>query len=249
MKDIAQNVIRNQLAGVPGAAVPQPFGGRWRQIMLYVDPFKLESRQLSLMDVVRSMNESNLVLPAGDVQIGRFDYNIYANSQVSKVEDINRRARSNCTGRHPVRVSDIGVAKDAYTLQYNAVRVDGQRSVYLPVLKQGGDSNTIAVVDGVREKLTKLFDVPRSLTSRVVFDQSQFVKTAIATLLHEGGIGLFLTCLMILIFLGSMRATVAVFFSIPLSALATFIALQLGRQFDQQHGAGRAGAGVLAADR
>jgi multidrug efflux pump subunit AcrB len=106
--------------------------------------------------------------------------------------------------------------------------VDGQRSVYLPVLTQGGGANTIQVVDGVREKLTKLFDVPSSLVSRVVFDQSQFVKTAIATLLHEAGIGLFLTCLMILIFLGSMRATVAVFFSIPLSALTTLIALKLG---------------------
>jgi hypothetical protein len=82
LKDLAQNVVRNQLAGVPGAAVPQPFGGRWREIMLYADPYKLEARQLSLMDVVRAMNESNLILPAGDVQIGRYDYNIYANSQV-----------------------------------------------------------------------------------------------------------------------------------------------------------------------
>jgi multidrug efflux pump subunit AcrB len=113
-------------------------------------------------------------------------------------------------------------------MQYNLVRVDGQRSVYLPVLMQGGGANTIQVVQGVRDKLTKLFDVPQSLVSRVVFDQSQFVKTAIASLMHEAGIGLFLTCLMILIFLGSMRATVAVFFSIPLSALATLIALKLG---------------------
>jgi len=155
------------LAGVAGAAVPQPFGGRWREIMLYADPFKLEARQLSLMDVVRAMNDSNLILPAGDVQIGQFDYNIYANSQVAKVDDINR-VPIKMTGENPVRVSDIGVAKDAYALQYNAVRVDGQRSVYLPVLKQGGDSNTIAVVDGVRERLKGLFDVPPSLMSRVV---------------------------------------------------------------------------------
>jgi multidrug efflux pump subunit AcrB len=136
LKDTAQNVIRNQLAGVPGAAVPQPFGGLSRQIMLYVDPTKLESRQLSLMDVVRSMGESNVVLPAGDVQIGRLDYNIYANSQISVVNDINQ-APLKLTGQSPVRVSDIGFAKDAYASKYNAVRVDGQRSVYLPVLKQG----------------------------------------------------------------------------------------------------------------
>jgi multidrug efflux pump subunit AcrB len=227
LKDTAQNVIRNQMAGVPGAAITQPFGGRWRQIMLYVDPYKLESRQLSLMDVVRAMGESNVVLPAGDVQIGRFDYQIYANNQMTKMDDINQ-APIKLTGESPVRVSDIGTAKDAYTLQYNAVRVDGQRSVYLPILKQGGDSNTIAVVDGVREKLKHLVDAPSTLASEVVFDQSQFVKTAISTLLHEGGIGLLLTCLMILIFLGSMRATLAVSFSIPISACAAFIALQLG---------------------
>jgi len=227
LKDLAQNVVRNQLAGVAGAAVPQPFGGRWREIMLYADPFKLEARQLSLMDVVRAMNESNLILPAGDVQIGKYDYNIYANSQVAKVADISS-VPVKVSGQNPVRVADIGTVKDAYALQYNAVRVDGQRSVYLPVLKQGGDSNTIAVVDGVREKLKHLFDVPQSLQNRVVFDQSQFVKTAIHTLLDEGGIGLLLTSVMILVFLGSLRATVAVFFSIPLSALATFVALQMG---------------------
>lgn len=227
LKDLAQNVLRNQLAGVKGAAVPQPFGGRWRQMMLYIDPFKLEAHEMSPMDVVRSINESNLILPAGDVQIGRFDYGIYANSQVTNVRDLNN-VPIKLEGQSPVRISDIGEVKDAYNLQYNIVRVDGQRSVYLPVLTQGGGANTIQVVDGIREKLTKLLDVPSSLVSRVVFDQSQFVKTAISTLLHEAGIGLFLTCLMILIFLGSMRATVAVFFSIPLSALATLMILKLG---------------------
>lgn len=227
LKDIAQNTIRNQLAGVPGASVPQPFGGRGRQIMLYANPFKLEAHQLSLMDVVRAIGESNIILPAGDVQLGRLDYNIYTNSLVNSVGEING-IPIKMVGQSPVRVSDIGEAKDSYSLQYNAVRVNGQRSVYLPVLKQGGDSNTIEVVQGVKDKIGKLVDTPDALVSKVVFDQSQFVKTAIETLLHEGAIGLFLTSLMILIFLGSMRATLAVFFSIPLSALATFIALQVG---------------------
>jgi multidrug efflux pump subunit AcrB len=227
LKDTAQNVIRNQLAGVPGASVPQPFGGRGRQMMLYADPFKLEAHQLSLMDVVRTIGESNVLLPAGDVQIGRRDYNIYTNSMLGGVADINR-VPLKMVGQTPVRVSDIGEAKDAQTLQYNVVRVNGQRSVYLPILKQGGDSNTIAVVDGIRSKVRKLADIPDTLRTSVVFDQSEFVKRAIQTLLHEGAIGLFLTSLMILIFLGSLRATVAVFFSIPLSALATFVALQIG---------------------
>jgi multidrug efflux pump subunit AcrB len=226
LKDVAQNFIRNQLASVPGASVPQPFGGRWRQIMLYADPYKLEANQLSPMDVVRSINDSNVILPAGDVQIGRYDYNIYTNALLKGPQDI-ARVPIKMVGQSPVRVGDVAVAKDSFALQYNIVRVNGRRSVYLPIFKQGGDANTIAIVNGVRDKLPKLHDVPSSMVSRVVFDQSRFVKTAIETLLHEGGIGLFLTCLMILIFLGSLRATVAVFFSIPLSVLTTFFVLQL----------------------
>jgi multidrug efflux pump subunit AcrB len=130
-------------------------------------------------------------------------------------------------GQSPVRGGDVTVPKDAFGLQYNIVRVDGTRAVYLPIFKQGGDSNTIAIVNSVETTLKKLYDVPPTLETKAVFDQSRFVKTAIETLVHEGGIGLFLTCLMILIFLGSMRATLAVFFSIPLSVLATFLVLHL----------------------
>jgi multidrug efflux pump subunit AcrB len=227
LRDLAQFQVRNQIAGVPGASVPQPFGGKYRQIMVYADPYKLESHQLSLMDTVRSLNDSNLILPAGDVQIGPLDYNIYTNSQLRSVGEIERLPIK-MVGQSPVRIGDIGSASDAHQIQTNIVRVDGQRSVYVPVLKQGGDTNTIAVVDGIKDAITHLFDVPKQLITRVVFDQSVFVKTAIETLLDEGGIGLILTSIMILVFLGSMRATLAVFFSIPLSALAAFIALSLG---------------------
>lgn len=227
LRDIAQFQVRNQIGGVPGASVPQPFGGKYRQIMVYADPYKLEAHQLSLMDVVRSVNRSNLILPAGDVQIGPLDYNIYTNSQLSTVNEIDELPLK-VVNDAPVRVADIGHAEDGHEIQTNIVRVDGQRSVYTPVMKQGGDTNTIDVVDGIRAALGHLFDVPKNLVTKVVFDQSVFVKTAIETLMHEGAIGLFLTSLMILIFLGSMRATVAVFFSIPLSALAAFIALALG---------------------
>jgi multidrug efflux pump subunit AcrB len=227
LRDLAQFQVRNQIASVPGASVPQPFGGSYRQIMVYTDPNKLEAHQLSIMDVVRSINESNLILPTGDVQIGQQDYNIYTNSQLDTVDQINDLPIK-MVGQAPVRVADIGIAKDAKQIQTNIVRIDGQRSVYLPVLKQGGDTNTIAVVDGIKHAVTRLFDVPKELICKVVFDQSVFVKTAIETLLHEGAIGLFLTSVMILVFLGSMRATMAVFFSIPLSALAAFIALFMG---------------------
>src|SRR6202034_696772 len=224
LKDIAQNFVRNQLAGVPGASIPQPFGGPWRQIQLYVDPYKLEARQMSPMDVVRAMNQANLIMPAGDVQIGNIDYDIYSNAQFDLKNASQYPVKMN--GENPVLMSDIGVLKDAHALQYNVVHVNGQRSVYLPVLKQGGNSNTITVVSGIRTALQHLVDVPSEMRTTVVFDQSRFVRTAIETLLHEGGIGLFLTCLMILLFMCSMRATLAVFFSIPLSVLATFMVLQ-----------------------
>jgi multidrug efflux pump subunit AcrB len=198
-----------------------------QQIMIYVDPLKLEAYQMSPMDVVRAVNDSNLILPAGSVQIGSLDYSIYTNSQLRDVDSISNlplRTFDNTS----ITVGDIGRAKDAQQIQYNIVRVDGQRSVYLPVLKQGGDTNTIAVVDGIKAAVSNLFDVPRELVTKVVFDQSLFVKKAIETLVHEGAIGLLLTSLMILLFLGSLRATVAVFLSIPLSALATFMALFIG---------------------
>jgi multidrug efflux pump subunit AcrB len=227
LRDLAQFQVRNQIASVPGASVPQPFGGKYRQIMVYTDPYKLEAHQLSLMDIVRAVNGSNLILPAGDVQIGSLDYNIYTNSQLRSVPEIDQLPVKT-VGQSPVRIADIGHASDAEQIQTNVVRVDGQKSAYLPILKQGGDTNTIAVVDGIKKAITHLFDVPKELVTRVVFDQSIFVKTAIETIFDEGGIGLFLTSIMILVFLGSMRATVAVFFSIPLSALAAFIALSLG---------------------
>ena len=227
LRDLAQFTVRNQMASVAGASVPQPFGGGYRQIMVYADPFKLEAHQLSLMDVVRTVNRSNLILPAGDVPIGSLDYSIYTNSQLPSIQEIDQLPLK-VVGGSIVRVGDVGYAKDSRQILTSVVRVDGKRAVYTPVLKQGGDTNTIAVVDGVRDVVKHLVDVPKELVTNVLFDQSRFVKTAIRTLLDEGAIGLFLTSLMILIFLGSMRATVAVFFSIPLSALATFMALALG---------------------
>jgi multidrug efflux pump subunit AcrB len=227
LRDLGQFEVRNQVANVPGASVPQPFGGRYRQIMIYVDPLKLEAHQLSVMDVVRAVNESNLILPAGDVKIGPFDYNLATNSQLPSITEINSMPLKT-VGNSPVTVADVGEAKDGAAIQTNIVRVDGQRSVYLPVLKQGGDANTIAVVNGIKQAISHLLDVPKTLVANVVFDQSLFVKSAIENLLDEGAIGLCLTGLMIMIFLGNIRATVAVFLSIPLSALATFLCLSFG---------------------
>jgi len=224
LKDVAQFTVRNQVANVPGASVPQPYGGTYRQIMVYVDPLKLQASQLGIMDVVHAVNESNLILPAGDVRIGPKDYNIYANSQVPTSDAVNSIPLKT-VGNASILVGDIGHAVDGGQLQTNIVRVDGQHSVYIPILKQGGDSNTITIVDGVRKATAHLLDIPQQLKTAVVFDQSVFVKTAIKNVISEGTIGLCLTGIMILLFLGNVRATIAVLLSIPISCIATFLIL------------------------
>ncbi len=227
LRDLGQFTVRDEMAGVTGASLPPVFGGRYRQIMVYVDPLKLEAHQLSVMDVVRTVDQANLILPAGDVKIGPYDYNVYADSQINAMKDVNL-VPLKTEGDASVLVADVGKAQDASQIQLCKVRINSQPSVYLPVLKQGGEANTIEVVNGVKKVVSNLTDVPEQLRTEVVFDQSQFVKAAIDNLVHEGSIGLVLTGLMILIFLGSVRATAAVFLSIPLSALAAFFALDLG---------------------
>jgi multidrug efflux pump subunit AcrB len=226
LHDLAQFQIRNQIAIVNGAEIPAVFGGKYRQAMVYVDPFKLSSRQLSVMDVVGALNDSNLILPAGDVKIGPTDFYVYSNSLVKNVADLNS-VPIKTVGTSWVSVGDIGEAKDASQLQYNIVRIDGQKSAYIPIMKSGGDSNTIQVVNDVRNLTEHLFDLPKQLVTSIVFDQSVFVKEAINTVLHEGVTGLVLIGVIILVFLGSARATGAVLLSIPISTMAAFVILYL----------------------
>jgi multidrug efflux pump subunit AcrB len=226
LHDYGQFQIRNQIAVVPGAEIPGVFGGTYRQIMVYVDPYKLLSRQLSPMDVVGAVNDANLILPAGDVKMGPYDYFVYSNSLVDNMDQLGKLPLK-VKGHSWVTVNDVGKAEDSHQIQTNIVRIDGQKSVYIPVMKQGGDTNTIAVVDGLRELTKHLYDIPKQMVTSIVFDQSVYVKEAIKTVLHEGFLGLILTSLMILIFLGSFRATSAVLLSIPLSALAAFVVLAL----------------------
>ena len=229
LHDYLQYQIRNQIAGVPGATAPPPYGGKYRQIMVYVDPVKLQAHQLSPMDVVRATNASNLILPAGDVRIGPLDYNIYTNAQVADAKALNDIPLKT-EGQKSVFLSDVGTATDGSAMQYNIVRVDGQKSVYVAVQKQGGDTNTIAVVNGIKEAIKTLRDIPSQLQAHVEFDQSLFVKQAISTVVREGSIGLILTAVMVLVFLGSFRATVAVLLSIPLSVMIVFFVLYTGNR-------------------
>ena len=189
LHDYAQFQIRNQIAVVPGAEIPGVFGGIYRQIMVYVDPYKLASRQLSLMDVVDAVNDANLILPAGDVKMGPYDYFVYSNSLVDNMDQLGQ-VPLKVKGNSWVTVNDVGKAEDAHQIQYNIVRIDGQKSAYIPIMKQGGDTNTIAVVDGVRQLIKHLYDIPKQMKTSIVFDQSVYVKEAIHTVLHEGLSGL-----------------------------------------------------------
>jgi hydrophobic/amphiphilic exporter-1 (mainly G- bacteria), HAE1 family len=224
LHDYAQFAIRNQIAVIKGAEIPWPFGGKYRQIMVRVDPYKLLSRQLSVMDVVAAVNDANLILPAGDVKMGPYDYYVYSNSLVDNMHQLDE-VPLKTVGDSWVRVSDVGHAEDSNATQYNIVRIAGQKSAYIPIMKQGGDTNTIEVVNGVRKLIGHLYDIPKQMTADLLFDQSTFVKEAIRTVLDESLMGLILTSVMILLFLGNFRATTAVLLSIPLSVLATFVIL------------------------
>ncbi|HXR36169.1 MAG TPA: efflux RND transporter permease subunit, partial [Candidatus Binataceae bacterium] len=229
LRDQAQYNIRNQLATISGASVPPPFGGKYRQIMVYVKREALQSRGLTLMDVVDALNNANLIIPAGDAKIGPTDYFIYTNSMIDHPDNINDVPVKVGPGQAPVYVRDIGRAEDAAQIQQNIVRVNGQHSVYLPVLKQGG-ANTIAVVDGVKGLLPKVFGMPPGMKLEAIFDQSQYIRSAVASLEHEAVSGAVLASLMILIFLGSFRSTFAIFLSIPLSILAGAFGLYFNNQ-------------------
>jgi len=226
LRDQAQYNIRNWLATVSGTSVPPPFGGKYRQIMAYVKRDALQARGLSLMDVVHALNRANLIIPAGDAKIGDTDYFIYTNAMIEHPKNMNNvPVKIGENGEEPVLVRDIGHAEDAAEIQQNIVRINGQRSVYIPVLKQGG-ANTISIVDGVRALLPKI-PLPKGMKLKAIFSQATYVRQAIDALAHEAVSGSILASLMILIFLGSFRSTFAIFLSIPLSILAAAFALMM----------------------
>jgi multidrug efflux pump subunit AcrB len=226
LHDAAQYNIRNWIATVPGASVPPPFGGKERQIMAYVNRDALEARGLTLMNVVHSLNDANLIIPAGDAKIGSTDYFVYSNSMIENPTDIDQVPVKIGNGEAPVLMGDVGHVEDAAQIQQNIVRINGQRSVYIPVMKQG-NANTIAVVDGVGQVIKKIAGLPSGMDVKAIFGQDSYVRAAVESLEHEAATGAILASLMILIFLGSFRSTVAIFLSIPLSILAGAFGLHM----------------------
>jgi len=226
LEDQARYNIRNQLATVSGASVPMPFGGRFRQVMAYVNREALQARGLTLMDVVQALNSSNLILPAGDAKVGAKDFYIYSNSMIRDVGRINRVPVKIGKGQAPVLMRDVGRVVLSSQIQYNEVLIDGKPSVYVPVLRQAG-ANTIAVASGIKELLPKVFGLPKGMKLTAIFDQSIYVREAIKSLEREAVSGSVLASLMILLFLGSFRSTIAIFLSIPLSILAGVFGLYI----------------------
>src|SRR6202453_1527535 len=224
--DLGQNFIRTQLATIQGAAVPLPYGGKFRQVMVDINPDQLYAKGLSPVDISNALATQSLILPAGDAKIGNIDYQIALNSSPRVLKDMNRLPIKVVNGA-VVYIGDVGQVRDGYSVQTSIVRSNGTRGALLTVLRSGRAS-TLSVVNNVKKLMPKIL---ASLTPELhvtqLFDQSIFVKAAISGVVREAVTAAFLTGLMILIFLGSWRSTVIVCISIPLSILTSLIILKL----------------------
>ncbi len=222
--DLAINYIRTNYSDVPGAAIPYPFGGKQKSVMIDFDVTKLTARGLSPTDVVNALTVQNLVLPGGTVKLGTLESDVEMNASpttIAEVGDIPIKSSSGAI----VYVRDIGSVRDGFTPQTNIVRQDGQRGVLLSVYKSGVAS-TLSIVNTIRQRLPQLLtQLPPDLNVKPLFDQSIFVKASINGVITEAGIAALLTAAMILLFLGNWRHTVVIAISIPLSILASICTL------------------------
>ena len=216
--------LRQQLAPIHGVTLPTPAGGKYRQIMVDIDPLKLQARGLTPLDVVNAVNAQNLTLPSGAAKIGDTQFTVRTNATPTTIEDLNNIPVKFANGA-TVFVKDIGQVHDGNAVQQNIVRTDGRRSVLLSIIKNG-NASTLAVVNAVKQALvTARAAAPPGMQIKELFDQSVFVKASIQGLLKEGAIAACLTALMIVLFLGSWRSTLVVMISIPLSILSSLIVL------------------------
>jgi multidrug efflux pump subunit AcrB len=229
--DLAYFNVRNMLSGSPGVVAPAVFGGKLRRIYVYLDPVKLQARGLSLMDVQQAIKRANLMIPTGNAKIGDRDYMVDMANMVHKVEDLNHVVVK-MDGGKPVYVKDVGEVKDTAAIQTNVVRIsrgpswEGKRQVFIPIFRRPG-ANTIEAVDGVKKRIPEFQSrlpvkegrTDSGLNLDVVADQSVFVRQAINNLAWEGVLGAVLASLMVLVFIGSVRSTVVIVLTIPLSGL------------------------------
>ncbi|HYY51474.1 MAG TPA: efflux RND transporter permease subunit [Myxococcales bacterium] len=227
--DLALNVIEPQLERIKGVASATPGGGKVREIEVELQREALRARGLAPLDVVQAVRASNLLMPSGNIRVGDRDYNVFANTQFQQAKPLGdvvvrppTQVGNRLTG--PVRVGDVAKVFDSTADQNEIVRINGQRGVYLRVLKQPG-ANSIQVVDAVRAALPNLRGIPPTVKLAISFDQSSYIRAAVKALEHEAVQGGILAILVILIFLVSLRATGIVAVAIPLSIVATFVLL------------------------
>jgi multidrug efflux pump subunit AcrB len=224
LNDLSLNTIRPRLTNVQGAAVPYPYGGKQRSIMVDIDIPKLQSYGLTPNDVVAALGAQNLILPSGTVKIGTLEYNISLNGSPQDVVDLNNMPIRAINGSI-VYIRDVAHVRDGFTPQTNVVRQDGVRSTLISILKNGNVS-TLNIVSDVQALIPRIRpSLPADLQIRSLFDQSVFVRAAIKGVITEGLIAACLTALMILLFLGDWKSTLIIAVSIPLSVLSSILIL------------------------
>jgi multidrug efflux pump subunit AcrB len=224
--DLADHQLRDELAGIDGLAAAPVFGGVFRQVQIFVHPRTLEALKLSPIDVARIVNNQSQVIPTGEIRIGNQTYYVSSNSMVNDPKDFERIPLW-ADGRKIVYLGDVATVEDSARWRTNTVLADGQRAVYMPLLRQAGTS-AVRVVDNVKDFLPELYSrgvVPKDVKVEVTFDQSQYVREALSNLRYEALAGAVLASLVVLLFLGSWRSTWIVALSIPLSILAALVGL------------------------
>ena len=216
--------LRQQLAPIQGVTLPTPAGGKYRQIMVDIDPLKLQAKGLTPLDVVNAVNAQSLTLPSGTAKIGDTQFAVRTNALPTTIDDLNNIPVKYINGQ-TVFVKDVGQVHDGNAVQQNIVRTDGRRAVLLSIIKNG-NASTLAVVNAVKQALViSRAAAPPGMQIKELFDQSIFVKASIQGLLKEGAIAACLTALMIVVFLGSWRSTLVVMISIPLAILSSLVVL------------------------
>ncbi len=227
--DLAYNTIAPQIEQIANVAAATVEGGKIRQININLDPALLQARGLSILDVVKAVKASNLILPSGDIKAGNLDYNVFTNTQFKTVEPINDVVVKIDPRGNPVRVRDVGVLTDSSDIQTNVVRTDGKRSVYLRVNKQP-IANTVEVVDALRKAIPKMIGIPPGVQLGISFDQSVYIRQSIKNLIEQALHGSLLAAAVILLFLRNVTSTLIISVAIPLSILVTFIVLYFTNQ-------------------
>jgi multidrug efflux pump subunit AcrB len=224
LNDFGTNFIRTQLATVQGAAIPFPYGGKQRQILIDINTQKLQAHGLSASDVVNAVSSQSIILPAGVVKMGHVDYQVETNSAPQTIAELNNLPIKTVNGI-TTYIHDIGNVRDGFPPQSNIVRVDGQRASLLTIQKTG-NASTLDIISNVRARLPAIAaQLPTTLRMRTTSDQSIFVRSAISGVVREAIIAACLTAIMILVFLGNWRSTVIIAISIPLSIVCSLLML------------------------